>query len=127
MTLETSLGRWLVEDLDATQPGVQTQLKDGQGEFMLAASPREGVGEVRVTSGALVQTGRVAFLPVAAAAHRGRHPRGTHRPALALQGRAGAGDAGGRLRAGAQGHLDLRRQRAQHAPARAPPSSCRAR
>ncbi len=65
VTLEASLGRWLVEDLDATQPGVQTQLKDGQGEFMLAASPREGVGEVRVTSGALVQTGRVAFLPVA--------------------------------------------------------------
>ena len=65
VTLETSLGRWLVEDLDATQPGVQTQLKDGQGEFMLAASPREGVGEIRATSGALVQTGRVAFLPVA--------------------------------------------------------------
>ena len=64
MTLETTLGRWLVEDLDATQPGVQTQLRDGQGEFMLAASPREGVGEIRATSGALVQTGRVAFLPV---------------------------------------------------------------
>ncbi len=64
VTLETTLGRWLVEDLDATQPGVQTQLQDGQGEFMLAASPREGVGEIRATSGALVQTGRVAFLPV---------------------------------------------------------------
>lgn len=64
VTLETTLGRWLVEDLDVTQPGVQAQLKDGQGEFMLAASPREGVGEVRATSGAMVQTGRVAFLPV---------------------------------------------------------------
>ncbi len=64
VTLETTLGRWLVEDLDATQPGVQTQLRGGQGEFMLAASPREGVGEIRATSGALVQTGRVAFLPV---------------------------------------------------------------
>jgi uncharacterized repeat protein (TIGR01451 family) len=64
VTLETTLGRWLVEDLDATQPGVQTQLRNGQGEFMLAASPRKGVGEVRATSGALVQSGRVAFLPV---------------------------------------------------------------
>ena len=64
VTLETTLGRWLVEDLDTTQPGVQTQLGDGQGEFMLAASPREGVGEIRATSGAMVQTGRVAFLPV---------------------------------------------------------------
>ena len=64
VTLETTLGRWLVEDLDATQPGVQTQLHDGQGDFMLAASPREGVGEIRATSGAMVQTGRVAFLPV---------------------------------------------------------------
>ncbi len=64
VTLETTLGRWLVEDLDATEPGVQAQLREGQGEFMLAASPREGVGEIRATSGALVQTGRVAFLPV---------------------------------------------------------------
>ena len=31
---------------------------------MLVAAPREGVGEIRATSGAMVQTGQVAFLPV---------------------------------------------------------------
>jgi hypothetical protein len=64
VTLETSLGRWLVEDLDPGAPGVQARLEHGAGVFPLVASPHEGIGEVRATAGGSAQVGRVAFVPV---------------------------------------------------------------
>lgn len=63
VTLEASLGRWLVEDLDPVEPGMQVTLQNGEGEFTLVASNQEGVGELRATSELLVSTVPVAFLP----------------------------------------------------------------
>lgn len=64
VTLETTLGRWLVEDADPAVPGVQAALKDGAGMYTLVASPQQGVAEVRATAGGAAQVGTVAFVPV---------------------------------------------------------------
>ncbi|MGE0552700.1 MAG: hypothetical protein AB7R55_04665, partial [Gemmatimonadales bacterium] len=63
VTLESSLGRWQVDDRDPAEPGVQTMLARGEATFGLIASAVEGVGEVRVTAGSLAQTATVVFVP----------------------------------------------------------------
>jgi len=65
ITLEASLGRWLVTDLDLTEPGVQAELTGGRGTFLLMASPQAGAGELRVTVGALSRTEPIFFMPAA--------------------------------------------------------------
>ena len=63
ITLETSLGRWLVPDLDPVEPGIQTTLQGGQADYTLVASSEAGVGEIRVTNGLRVSTTQMVFLP----------------------------------------------------------------
>ena len=65
ITLEASLGRWTVADEDRTEPGVQTWLRDGAGEFTLIAPPQAGRGEIRVTAGTASRTAPVDFAPAA--------------------------------------------------------------
>ena len=63
VTLETSLGRWLVPDLDPVEPGVQAILPGGQDSLTLVASAEAGIGEIRVTNGLRVSTTQVVFVP----------------------------------------------------------------
>ena len=50
VTLEASLGRWLVGDVERAAEGAQVTVTDGEATFMLAAPSQPGRGEVRVTS-----------------------------------------------------------------------------
>ena len=59
ITLEASLGRWLVPDEDRTEPGIQTCLHDGTGEFTLIAPAAGGPRRVRVTAGEVSRTAPV--------------------------------------------------------------------
>ncbi len=61
VTLETSLGRWLVEDLDPAEPGVQTLLGDSGSVFPLVAPTQAGNGQVRATTDQLSTTQNVYF------------------------------------------------------------------
>ncbi|MDH5233795.1 MAG: hypothetical protein OEW77_02475 [Gemmatimonadota bacterium] len=62
-TLETSLGRWAMADLDLTEPGTQAQLVAGIGRFALVAPGEAGAGEVRVTADGLSTTTPAYFVP----------------------------------------------------------------
>ena len=63
VTLETDLGRFDVEDLDATEPGVQVFIEGGEREFQLL-SPREpGQATVRATSGITKGVAKLDFMP----------------------------------------------------------------
>ncbi len=50
VTLEASLGRWLVGDVDRTDQGAQVVVTDGEGMFKLLVPGQPGRGEIRVTS-----------------------------------------------------------------------------
>ncbi|MFN0182137.1 MAG: hypothetical protein ACKVZ0_25310 [Gemmatimonadales bacterium] len=63
ITLEASLGRWLVPDLDPVEPGIQTTVRGGEGDYTLVAATEAGVGEIRVTNGLRIGTAQVVFLP----------------------------------------------------------------
>jgi large repetitive protein len=63
LTLEASLGRWQVDDLDKIEPGVQVFIEGGQAEFILLAPQNPGESMVRVSSGVLFKETRVDFLP----------------------------------------------------------------
>ncbi|HTC24145.1 MAG TPA: hypothetical protein VK688_07275, partial [Gemmatimonadales bacterium] len=63
ITLESSLGRWAVPDLDRDAPGIQARLDDGVGEFSLIAPSQPGQGEVRVTADGVSSTQPVTFVP----------------------------------------------------------------
>jgi uncharacterized repeat protein (TIGR01451 family) len=65
ITLETSLGRWAVADEDRTEPGIQTYLHNGVGDFTLIAPPQAGRGEIRVTAGTETRTAPIDFAPAA--------------------------------------------------------------
>jgi len=65
VTLEASLGRWQVEDRDPVEPGIQTVIEGGEVTYGLVASPREGLGELRVTTDQGSQLVEVAFVPAA--------------------------------------------------------------
>ena len=63
ITLETSSGRWLVEDLDRSEPGIQTFIEGGHAEFLLEASDTAGEALLRVTSGRVKAEATLDFLP----------------------------------------------------------------
>ena len=50
VTLEASLGRWLVGDVERVAEGAQVVVTDGEGTFRLAVPGQPGRGELRVTS-----------------------------------------------------------------------------
>lgn len=63
VTLEASLGRWIVEDMNTTEPGVQAQLSNGEGTFTLVTAARPGQGEIRATTPDLSTTVWMTFVP----------------------------------------------------------------
>jgi large repetitive protein len=63
LTLEASLGRWQVDDLDKVEPGVQVFIEGGQAEFLLLAPQNPGESIVKISSGVLLTETRVDFLP----------------------------------------------------------------
>ncbi len=64
VTIESSLGRWLGDDIGATEQGRQVVLADGEGSYTLIAAAQPGRGEVRVTTPDGVATMPITFIPV---------------------------------------------------------------
>ncbi|MEN6549684.1 MAG: SdrD B-like domain-containing protein [Armatimonadia bacterium] len=63
VTLEASLGRWDVDDLDPNEPGVQVFVEGGSREVQLLAPAEPGAARVIVSSGLLKSESVVRFLP----------------------------------------------------------------
>lgn len=63
LTLEVNPGRWQVEDLNLTEPGVQTFIEGGRAEFTLLPPDSPGDGRVVVSSGAIKQEALLPYLP----------------------------------------------------------------
>jgi large repetitive protein len=63
LTLETTLGRWDVQDVNPREPGVQVFLEGGKGSFRLIAPFVPGESRINVSSGALKADARITFLP----------------------------------------------------------------
>lgn len=63
LTLEASLGRWAVGDLDPKEPGIQVFIEGGRAEFTLLPPQEPGDALVRVTSGLLKAEQTLGFLP----------------------------------------------------------------
>ncbi len=63
VTLETTSGRFNVEDLNPTEPGIQTFIEGGLGEFDITPPPDPVQAVVRVSSGDIRGEIKVDFLP----------------------------------------------------------------
>ena len=63
LTLESSLGRWEVEDLDKKEPGIQVFLEGGRGEYQLVPPMEPGDAQLTISSGVLRGEARLSFLP----------------------------------------------------------------
>jgi hypothetical protein len=63
LTLESSLGRWDVEDLDKKEPGVQVFIEGGRAEFALLPPMEPGDSQIAISSGILKSEATLAFLP----------------------------------------------------------------
>ncbi len=63
VTLETTQGRWDVEDRNQKEDGVQVFVENGRGEFKLVPPREPGTGKLHVTSGVLEAEMEVGFLP----------------------------------------------------------------
>lgn len=63
LTLESSLGRWQVTDLNGVEPGVQVFLEGGSAEFFLLSPQQPGEALVRVSSGVLTSESKLFFVP----------------------------------------------------------------
>lgn len=63
VTLETSLGRWDVEDLDPKEPGIQTFVEGGEALFDLIPTADPGEARLRVSSGKLKDEAQLPMLP----------------------------------------------------------------
>jgi len=63
LTLESSLGRWLVKDVDEREQGVQSYIEGGRAEFKLLPPQLAGETKVRVTTGLMSSTAQMDFLP----------------------------------------------------------------
>lgn len=63
LTLESSSGRWLDDDLSPLEPGHQVFIEGGQAEFKLQPPGEPGEARVRVSAGNLVNEVRLALLP----------------------------------------------------------------
>lgn len=63
VTLETDLGRFDVDDLNATEPGVQVFIEGGEQTFALLPPREPGQGTVRVTSGITKADAKIDYMP----------------------------------------------------------------
>jgi hypothetical protein len=63
LTLEASLGKWLADDVNPRDPGVQVFIEGGHAEFELASSVEPGESHIRISSGAMQADAVVSFLP----------------------------------------------------------------
>ncbi len=63
LTLESSLGRWQVTDLNTVEPGVQVFIEGGSAEFLLIPPQQPGEAVVRVSSGVLTSETKLFFVP----------------------------------------------------------------
>ena len=63
VTLETSLGRFDVEDVNKSEPGEQVFISGGTAEFRLLPPQEPGQGRIRVSSGIIKAETTVDFLP----------------------------------------------------------------
>ncbi|MET0535863.1 MAG: SdrD B-like domain-containing protein, partial [Steroidobacter sp.] len=63
VTLEATLGKWEVEDLDPNEPGTQVFIEGGQAEFRLRTPTTPGVAKIRATSGRYEGETQLNFVP----------------------------------------------------------------
>ncbi len=63
LTLEASGGVWQAQDLNPDEPGLQTFLEGGQGEFKLIAPGTPGDLRIRVTASSFMKEARLSLLP----------------------------------------------------------------
>jgi len=63
VTLDSTKGRWVAEDLDKNQPGLQVFVENGRGEFRLVPPVEPGENTVYASSGGLKAQARLDFLP----------------------------------------------------------------
>ena len=63
LTLESTLGRWQVKDLNPDEPGVQVFLEGGKANYVLLAPNEPGDALVRISSGVLKAERQVVFVP----------------------------------------------------------------
>lgn len=63
LTLESSLGRWRVADLDPATPGVQTFVEGGEALLELTPPDSPGEARVRITAGSVAGELRLAYAP----------------------------------------------------------------
>ncbi len=63
ITLESSMGHWMVEDLDRSEPGIQTFIEGGHAEFLLEAPDTAGEAVLQVSSGSVKTEAKLDFLP----------------------------------------------------------------
>ncbi|MBL4760571.1 MAG: DUF11 domain-containing protein [Mariprofundaceae bacterium] len=63
LTLESSLGRWFVKDVNPVESGTQTFIQGGKAEFKLLPPQRAGEAKIRISSGAMENVAQLDFLP----------------------------------------------------------------
>ena len=63
LTLDTSLGKWLANDMNPREPGVQVFIEGGHAQLELASPVEPGESHIRVSSGAMQTDAVVSFLP----------------------------------------------------------------
>ena len=63
LTLESSLGQWLAEDLNKDERGTQVFIEGGRAEYALSAPTEPGDSFVRVSSGMMRADATISFLP----------------------------------------------------------------
>ncbi|MDH6593483.1 putative repeat protein (TIGR01451 family) [Variovorax sp. TBS-050B] len=63
LTLQSDRGRWLSEDLNATEPGTQVFMEGGSAEFQLLPPGEAGDARIRIAAGDVVNEARLTLLP----------------------------------------------------------------
>ena len=63
LTLQTTAGRWLVQDLNPLEPGTQVFITGGAAEFKLMAPADPGDASIEISGGVMKTVRKVAFLP----------------------------------------------------------------
>ncbi|RNF85235.1 OmpA family protein [Montanilutibacter psychrotolerans] len=63
VTLEASSGRWITNDLNPDEPGLQAFIEGGQGEFELMPPDEPGDGFIRAAAGEVQREAKIDFLP----------------------------------------------------------------
>ena len=63
LTLESSLGRWDVKDVNADEEGVQVFLTGGTATYSLMPPETPGIAEIKISSGIIESTEQLPFVP----------------------------------------------------------------